>query len=210
MGRFLAALLIALAILWLRPMCAVRPAGTAEQSPVAPVAPAVTAAPAAPRPSAERPPIVIRTRALLTPFLTNGVDYGVPAVLESRSALPAEDLLISMFTRVAGVIVQRSETAYPWTVSPGATAHFRMPSGVETMNEILARPTAAGTSVEWSLSYRLAGEDPDSRRCFRIRAVPRREGGGIAWRTLEQTSACDAENMPAQTGPEGDFRNLAR
>lgn len=204
MGRFFAAAIIAAALVWLRPMCAGRPTGTAHVAPVAP------AAPLAPRPAKERPPVVIKTRALKTPFLTNRVDYTVPAYLVSRSALAAEDLLITMFTRVKGETIQRSDTAYPWTVSPGADIHFMTPSGRETMDDMLAGPPEEGTEIEWSVSYRLAGEDPGSRRCFRIRAVPRREGGGIAWRALEETSVCDPENMPVQTGPEGDFRNLAR
>lgn len=205
MGKLCAAAITAMTVAWLGPMCASlpankpvaaalapaplpKPAPTPAVSSAAPVA-APTAAPAA---VSGDQILFLSTYRLKKPFPTSDAEKGrlmIPLYRENRAAVPVVDARLILIARHEGVELDRAEGSLPPALAPGSTGYLSLTLSSAAVEKILDAPTGAGDELDWALTYKLEGSD--QRRCFRLRALPRRGvPGGIEWTIIDSSRAC--------------------
>ncbi|MBI4062133.1 MAG: hypothetical protein HY403_11980 [Elusimicrobia bacterium] len=186
MGKIFAALISACVLAWLGPMCARLPEEPARVA-------GSTAAPAAeaPAPLAAHPPVAIATYRMKKMFEARGSRYLIYVIRANPADVPAVDMRMILATKIKGALVEQDAGAAAQTLAPGTTAYAGLSVSTVLIDEMLAGPEEPGTELEWSLSYRFEGDDPGARRCFQLRALPRRrEPTGILWRALGESREC--------------------
>lgn len=198
MGKLFAALIIGVLLGWLGPMCSKLPDDLSSIAVPAASSPApISTPPVAPPPPAaaeERPALIVATYRMKKIFPQTQGKYLIAVRGSNRADVPAVDVMMTLFARRKGTVVERGDSAYPWTLEAGTSSYYSIGVSTGVIDDILAGPEAPGTELAWSLSYRLEGEEPDSRRCFLLRALPRRrEPEGIDWRTLGESNECAPE-----------------
>lgn len=205
MGKFFAALIMAYAVLRLAPMCAKLPSDLSTLStPAAPSAPVVSTVTApspepAPAPaSAPAPaavplsPVTITTYRSRSMFPVEGESYVVSVLRRNYAEERAVAVRLSVAARVKGEVMERAESGPGQTLAPGTTSYFGLPVTTEVFNYLLDGPEDNRSGLEWTLTYRLESDAPEVKRCFGLRALPRRrEPSGILWVPQGQSRKCE-------------------
>jgi hypothetical protein len=212
-GKFFAALIIVFTIAKLAPMCARLPADlstvAAPLAPAAPEAPpvptvstATAAVPApvvapapvvveAPKPAAKAGEVSVATYRSRKMFPVENEKYIVSVLRANKSDKPAVGFTMTLSTRLKGEVVERAESGPGQTLAAGTTSYFGLNVSTPVFDELLGAAEEPGNELEWAVSYRFEGEDAAKRRCYRLRALPRRrEPEGIEWRKLGESRDC--------------------
>ncbi len=197
---------------WLGPMCArLTDEHTAIATPVPPVEdiapptppePAVAPEPepepepepavAAPKPAAKRPSLTVATYDSRKMFPMENDKYIVSVLRENKAAVPAVDVRMSLSTLMNGHVVERAESGPGQTLAAGSSSYFGLNVSNVVFDELLERPEESGNAMEWLVTYRFKDDASDVKRCFRLRALPRRLEQGFTWLSLGESRKCDA------------------
>lgn len=203
-GKLFAALIMICALAWLGPMCSRLPANPSSVAvPIPPIAPIVTAlssaagiapapavAPAQPAPATERPVTVATYRSRRMFPIVNG-KYIVSVLRANKTDVSAVGVKLSLSTRLNGQVVERAESGPAQTLAAGTTSYFGLNVSTVVFDVLLDATEEDGNELEWTLSYRLEYDEPGAKRCFILRALPRRLGPeGIDWRRLGESRSC--------------------
>lgn len=212
MGRFLAAAIIVFATYQLAPVCARLPRDltTMSGSAAAPVAstPADVAVPAAapvaavdvstkaaepPKPAAwpaDKAAVTVSTYRMKRMFKIADGKGMVSVSVKNVSGTDAAGLKLSLSAIVGGNRAERmSANVFDLAASTSVYRGLRLDTA--TIDSVLAETPAEGTELRWDLTYKLAGED--AARCYVLRALPRVAGEAVEWKTLSQSSECEAK-----------------
>jgi hypothetical protein len=202
-GKFFAAVITVGLFVWLAPMCA-RVSDERVVPPVPAVEPAptvstVTVTAPAPAPEPEPAPLVtpaakgevtLKTYRMKKMFEQEKSRYQLYVVRTNQSDVTATDVRMSLITRMKGNIVEQVD-GKPQTLAPGTTGYAGLSVSTAAIDEILDAPEDAGAELEWSLTYRLEGDAPKTKRCFQLRVLPRRrQPEGIFWRAIGESRDC--------------------
>ncbi len=183
MGKFSAALILVSVFAWLGPMCAQHPAT------VAPFV--VPDKPATPIAVPEPAHVTLATYRMKKMFAATSSGYRIYVIRANQATVPAVALQTGLAIRINGTVVEQTVSAIPQTLAPGSASYAGLSVSRARIDEILSGPAAPGTGLEWTIAYRLEGEAPDAKRCFVLRALPRRrEPEGIFWRALGESQEC--------------------
>lgn len=205
MGRFFAALILITAFLRLAPMFARLPSDLSTLSaPAAAPAPVVstTTVPApAPEPKPEAAPapaavplspVTVSTYRSRSMFPVEGESYVVSVLRRNHAEVRAEEVRLAVAARVRGEVMERAESGPGQTLAPGTTSYFGLPVTTEVFDYLLDGPEDDRSGLEWTLTYRLESDAPGEKRCFGLRALPRRrEPSGLQWVPQGQTRKCE-------------------
>lgn len=210
MGKFFALVITVFTVVWLAPMCANLPSDLSTLSaPVAPVAPAapvvstVTAPAPAPAPEPKPAavtapaavplsPVTISTYRSRSMFPVEGESYVVSVLRRNHSEVRAQGVRLTVAARVKGEVMERAESGPAQSLAAGTTSYFGLPITTEVFDYLLDGPEDKRNWLEWVLTYRLESDPPGEKRCFGLRALPRRrEPSGLAWVQLGQTRKCE-------------------
>lgn len=208
MGKISAALIIVFSVLWLAPMCAELPADlsamTAPAAPVAAPEPEVTPtasepvpAPPAPAPAPKAAPLPQRPVTVATyrsqkMFPVVDGKYVVSILRENRSSVDAKGVRLTLTSRVKGAAAERAESGPGQSLAAGTTSYFGLGVSTVVFETLIDGPDEPGTELEWSLVYRLEGDAAGAKRCYVLRALPRRrEPAGITWVERGESSTCE-------------------
>ena len=202
MGKFFALVIIVFMVVWLAPMCARladERATVAAPVPPAETEPAITAAapepaPAveAPKPAAARPSLALATYFSRKMFPVESDKYLVSVLRVNKAGVPAVGVTMTLSTRIKGSIVEHAESGPGQTLPAGSSSYFGLRVSTVVFEELLDSPAEAGNELDWSVSYRFKDDAPELKRCFRLRALPRRLEQGLTWITLGESRKCDA------------------
>ena len=205
-GKLFAAAITVGLFVWLAPMCA-RVTDERVAEPAAPVAaveppptiatttaPAPEPVPAAVPASSSRPAskgeVTLKTYRMKKMFERNDSRYMIYVVRSNQADAAANDVKMRLTTRMKGNIVEQAD-GEPQTLAPGTTAYAGLSVSTAAIDEILDAPEDAGAELAWTLTYRLKGDAPKTKRCFELRVLPRRrEPEGIFWRPLGESREC--------------------
>jgi hypothetical protein len=202
-GKFFAAVITVGLFVWLAPMCArvsdervAPPVAAVEPAPSVSTTTAPAAAPApepAPAPAAKpsaKGEVTIKTYRMKKMFEQENSRYQIYVVRANQSSATAQDVRMSLTTRMKGNIVEQADGA-PQTLAPGTTGYAGLSVSTAAIDEILDASDDAGAELVWSLTYRLEGDAPKTKRCFQLRVLPRRrQPEGIFWRALGESRDC--------------------
>lgn len=207
MGKFFALVIAVVTVVWLAPMCANLPSDLSTLStpaaPSAPVVSTVTAPSPEPEPSpapASAPapaavpssPVTITTYRSRSMFPVEGESYVVSVLRRNHAEERAVAVRLSVAARVKGEVMERAESGPGQTLAPGTTSYFGLPVTTEVFNYLLDGPEDNRSGLEWTLTYRLESDAPEVKRCFGLRALPRRrEPSGLQWVPQGQSRKCD-------------------
>ena len=205
-GKLTAAAIIIVAFIWLGPMCASLPAPGALPMPVAAALPepavavataAISAPVAAPvpepaaKPAPAGPAVVVIAYRMKKMFPVADGHGRVSVLVKNMSDKAASDLRLKMDVRRQGKVVETDAVNTAFTLDAGSAAYRGLLVSAGALDALLAVPTEDGTELSWSLTYRLEGDAPESKRCYGLRALPRtREPEGIVWTPLGTTLSC--------------------
>jgi len=203
-GKILAVVLLVLMGVWLAPMCSRLPVDLSTQSaPPAPViAPAPVAEPVAapapvpepPAPAPKREPqgnIGLATFRVRAMFPVENEKYVISILRANSSDEDASGARMTLTARRKGTILERSESGPGQKLRAGSKSYFGLPVATTVIEELLDAPYDDGTGLEWSLTYRLAGDAPGETRCYRLKALPRRRGAsGVEWVPQGESHVC--------------------
>jgi hypothetical protein len=179
------------------------PAKTISPVEVGTVAPALKAEPA----KAEAPKAVAKSTAAATGeglvattyrskkmFSENNGQYLVAITRENKAAVNAVDIRMTLTVKGSGQVIGKIANRSGETQKPGAADYYGLsvPKGV--VDAILDGPeNEPGTELEWNITYKLEGDD--AKRCFSLRAVPRRrDPEGITWIKRGSSASCPADD----------------
>lgn len=207
MGKFFALVLAVFTVVWLAPMCANLPSDLSTLSaPVAPAEPVVSTvtAPAplptpmpepaaAPAPAAvPLSPVTISTYRSRSMFPVEGESYVVSVLRKNHAEVRAEGVRLTVAALVKGEVMERAESGPGQSLAPGTTSYFGLPITTEVFDYLLDGPEDKHNWLEWVLTYRLESDPPGEKRCFGLRALPRRrEPSGLTWTQFGQTRKCE-------------------
>ena len=206
MGKFFALVIIVFMVVWLAPMCAKLPddlstaAAPVPAPAAAPVVSTVTAPVPAPVPVAvlkpkaasERPALTLTTYRSRKMFPLENDKYIVSVIRANKAEVPALGVRMTLTTRLKGQIAERAESGPGQSLAAGSTSYFGLNVSTVVFDELLNAPEEPGNELEWNLSYRFQDEDSAVKRCFTLRALPRRrEPEGITWRPLGESHKCE-------------------
>ena len=200
MGKFFALLITVVTTVWLAPMCARlpkpgEPVAVAVAVPLAPLIEApVEVAPPPPPPAAYEGPAVTvstyRSRKMFT--LVEGRPR-VSVLIKNLSDRPASNMRLAMAARLDGKAVESARVNTTFEVEAGSSVYRGLLISMETLDAFLAETPAPNSELRWDLTYRLEGDEPDAKRCFTLRALPRqRDPEGIEWKAVGQSDKCEA------------------
>lgn len=211
MGKFFALVIIVFMVVWLAPMCArltdERSAIATPVPPVEDIAPPVppqptvtTAEPepspapavAAPKPAAARPSLTVATYDSRKMFPMENDKYIVSVLRENKAAVPAVDVRMTLSTLMNGYVVERAESGPGQTLAAGSSSYFGLSVSNVVFDELLERPGEPGNAMEWVVTYRFEDDAPAMKRCFSLRALPRRREQGFTWLTTGSSRKCGA------------------
>jgi hypothetical protein len=209
MGKFLALVIIVFVTVWLAPMCAklgtqapVVAAPAPLPQPEAPAAVPVAASTVAlvsagavepaPKPAVKRPSLTVATYASRKMFPLENDKYIVSVLRENKAAVPVVGVTMTLSTRMNGQIVERAESGPGQTLAAATSSYFGLGVSTVVFDELLDRPAEPGNEMEWAVTYRFMDDAPDTKRCFRLRALPRRIEQGFNWLTIGESRKCDA------------------
>jgi hypothetical protein len=206
-GKFFAAVILVIMIGWLSPMCArlgtqspfvaaPEPVPQPEAPDAAPVA-ASTAAlvsagivESAPKPATKRPSLTVATYGSRKMFPLVNDKYIVSVLRVNKADVPAVGVTMTLSTRMNGNVVERAESGPGQTLAPGSTSYFGLGVSNVVFEELLDRPAEPGNEMEWAVTYRFQDDAPGAKRCFRLRALPRRLEQGLNWLTIGESRKC--------------------
>lgn len=205
-GKFFALVIIVFMAAWLAPMCArltdERSAVVAPVPAVEAIAPPVSTEPAAapepaptvtaPKPAASRPSLTLATYFSRKMFPVENDKYVVSVLRANKAGVPAVGVTMTLSTRINGSIVEHAESGPGQTLLAGSSSYFGLRVSTVVFEELLDSPAEPGNELDWSVSYRFQDDAPDVKRCFRLRALPRRLEQGLSWLTLGESRKCGA------------------
>ena len=150
--------------------------------------PAKAEAPAA-KP-ASKGEVTLKTYRMKKMFEQDNSRYQIYVIRSNRSEAEAKDVRMSLTTRMNGKVVEQADGA-PQTLAPGFTGYAGLSVSTAAIDEILDGADDAGSELAWSLTYRLEGDAPKTKRCFELRVLPRRRAPeGVFWRALGESRDC--------------------
>lgn len=207
MGKFFALVIIVFTVVWLAPMCArlpdertaiatpipaaeaIAPPAATEPA-VAAVAPEPAPAVAAPKPAVKRPSLTVATYDSRKMFPMENDKYIVSVLRENKAAVPAVGVTMTLSTLMNGHVVERAESGPGQTLAAGSTSYFGLNVSNVVFDELLERPEGSGNAMEWVVTYRFEDDAPGMKRCFSLRALPRRREQGFFWLTIGSSLKC--------------------